>query len=164
MSQVPSPAPEGRFGLFGPDGLIRKLLAGMWESLSGLSIDFAKGVEIIMAIYKLLDLPDVQDEAACRVWCRNAVALGDLVDDLTDTTVDDQAVQFLAGVVNDNEKWALAWQVWEMVTSGVEEEDLPKSSAVVDAGDKLGIDPATIIAIVTAILELIKWFRDRKSG
>jgi hypothetical protein len=147
----------GRF--FGEGGLLRKFLALDFSALLDLGIGLDDIFAVIQAAMKLFKLPDFNVESEVRTWCKGVVALGDVIADLTTTTVDDEAVAFLDRVVTDDENWAIAWQVMQFLFAG--DEDSAKVGAM-ELGDKTGIDPATIIAIITAILELLDWWRNRK--
>lgn len=143
---------------------LREIAAKLWELFPDLSL--ADLFEIVQAGKKLLPLPDLADEAGCRAWCRSACGVLAQVADLTTTTLDDSAVAVVVNVVEDDTLWGLAWDVIGWVTreeaEGGPTRLKPMSAAFL--GEKVGIDPFTIIAIIQAVVSFIQWWKNRRNG
>lgn len=80
---------------------------------------------------------------------------------LTPTAIDDQAVAIVMKALESDVIWGWAWRLLEGMLGGsslVESELV--GSEVSAASAEVGIDPLTIIAIVKAIADLIKLFRN----
>jgi Zn-dependent M32 family carboxypeptidase len=128
-------------------------------------------VRLIAVLRMLSDFakfPDVRDSAAFRKWLSKGFDLFEYVADMTATKVDDCLLDLFEYVVNTDEAWEL---FHDLVTTLVFHDgpivvgEHPVSVARVDQIEKLaGIDPATIMAFVAAIVELIKLFRNRKEA
>ena len=83
---------------------------------------------------------------------------------LSQNTIDDAAIAAAQQAVANDLLWGWMWRMIELlfddedgliVSSENVAEELKAEAAVV------GLDPATIIAIITAIVQLIKLFRNR---
>lgn len=99
------------------------------------------------------------DEQAAREWLLDLADLLERLADLTDTQLDDQIVSGFAAAIGNELIWH--W-VWKLIGGLLEDE--PKVMSAMDddtalAADQAGVNPATIIAIITAVVELIKLFR-----
>lgn len=42
--------------------------------------------------------------------------------------------------------------------------EAPRAGGGLEAGDAKAIDPATVLTIITTVLKLIEWFKNRKNG
>jgi len=118
-------------------------------------------IAIFSALAKLLPLPDLADEAGCRQWCRALVGVLNQIADLTTTTLDDSAVAVIGNVVEDDTLWGLLWDLVSWLTSGAVADDAVTEAKARALGEKVGIDPFTIIAIIQAVIQFINWWRNR---
>lgn len=78
---------------------------------------------------------------------------------LTNTPIDDNVVQMALAAVNSDILWP--W-IWTLIDDLMSDSPLVSGSSTAEmeaAADKAGIDPLTIIAIVTAIVDLWRKFR-----
>ena len=143
---------------------IRALLA-MVAKLRELfpTLSLADLIAIVQAAAKLLPLPDLADEAGCRAWCRSACGVLAQVADLTTTTLDDSAVAVAVKIVEDDTLWGLAWAVVDWVSKPQPSTVAARESAK-ELGDKTGIDPFTIIAIIQAVVSFIQWWKNRREN
>ena len=83
---------------------------------------------------------------------------------LTPTVIDDRAVELSIMAVNNDLIFSWIWKVLEPVLNGDDRvmSVIECPEEVVAESDKVEIDPLTIIAIINAVLELIKIWRNRK--
>ena len=140
--------------------LLRKLreldLDIPWDVL--LNLDFS-------VLFDLLKLPDFSDEAAFRAWCIQLADAADQLADLTATERDDDLARLVRAICASDE----AWTAFYGLLTGRVKVGSPGEPVAADvepilaALDDLKIDAATIIMIITAILEIIQFFRDRKA-
>ncbi len=148
---------------------VEGILDGLWDKLELLKI-FALLRDI--DIKEIMDIPStIKDgEAVCK-WVRAVLNALEVGAKMTPISADDEAILVLQAALRDNETWAAFHSM--LISQFLAEEHIlvgnsdgleaAKVTAVAEAfGKKVGIDPASIIAIVTAIIQLIKWWRARK--
>jgi hypothetical protein len=84
---------------------------------------------------------------------------------LTPTVIDDRAVELSIMAMQNPIIWGWAWTVLRPVLEEGEDRVMAVASCppeVEAESDKVEIDPLTIIAIINAVLELIKIWRNRR--
>ena len=83
---------------------------------------------------------------------------------LTPTVIDDRGIELAIMAVSNPIIWGWIWKVLEPVLNGDDRvmSVIECPEEVVAESDKVEIDPLTIIAIINAVLELIKIWRNRK--
>lgn len=102
-------------------------------------------------------------EAEARQWLLDIASVIGRGATLTGTQIDDAAVAAFKQAIENDFFWMWIWKLLQRILQGeqlVGTEDMDGS--VVEASEAVGIDPATIIAIITAVIELIKFFRRDK--
>lgn len=108
-------------------------------------------------------LPDLANSDECRMWLRGVLGLADELAELTTTEMDDEAVAVLLELINDDETWSMIYAfIANLLQEGGEDVSLAGLEGAVRnkvAELKPGIDPATIVAIIMAIIEIIRMFR-----
>lgn len=110
-------------------------------------------------------LPDWSDAEATRLFVLKIIGyLADLAAS-TATSIDDAVLAALQKFAASPEAWAsLHRLILEMLTdSGNEWIPGESHPAVMKLADDTKIDPVTIVAIITAIIEIIKMWRDRRN-
>jgi len=136
-----------------------------FPALTGI-IEFAK---------KILDLgppPAIENQVALRAWLLSLVAILEDLADLTEQfEMDDFAVATLQKMLNRQISWEIGYRLLVLVEnrlttdkmSGDEANALGEQLAqsLID-DDKAGIDPATLIGIITTVIQLIKFLRTLK--
>ncbi|NLX57298.1 MAG: hypothetical protein GXY58_19485 [Planctomycetaceae bacterium] len=100
------------------------------------------------------------DENEARQWISDGLQWIAKGATLTPTTIDDQAVAIVAKALESDVIWGWAWRLLDGFVDG---STLVESEPVVDevlaASAEVGIDPLTLVAIVKAIADLVKLFR-----
>ena len=111
------------------------------------------------------DTPDINDSKAVRQWLRElCVTLGKFAK-LSETDLDDMTIDKVAEIIENDEAWEALYAIVMSILDR-EEPVIPDSQdpQIVGVAKTVGFDPATIIAIITTIIQLIEWFRDRKDS
>jgi hypothetical protein len=78
---------------------------------------------------------------------------------ITPTTIDETIVDGCISAVKVDLLWDWIWRFIGPILDGEENILVTCDTTVAQEADKAGINPATLIAIITAIMELIKIFR-----
>ena len=134
-----------------------------------------KIMALLWKMRALLAFPGIEDTVALRDWVLNALGLLDEAADMTETEADDMVVDALEKVVNNDAAWdglcsILAYlqdkpdDEIEMLTSGAFKVggDLDVTHVAEAIGEKVGIDPVTIISLVMMALKALRWFRENR--
>ena len=134
-----------------------------------------KIMALLWKMRALLAFPGIEDTVALRNWVLNALGLLDEAADMTETEADDMVVDALEKVVNNDAAWdglcsILAYlqdkqdDEIELLTSGTlkvgGDLDVPHVAEAI--GEKVGIDPVTIISLVMMALKALRWFRENR--
>ena len=117
-------------------------------------------------LISLLPFPDWSDAAAVRAWVLSALDVADGIADTTATERDDKALDAARAIVaNEAAFMAFYGVVIDLVTDGTADdmESRVASAAALAGGEETKLDPVTIIAIITAIVQLIQAWRNRKA-
>ena len=128
---------------------------------------FFEILRLINAAMKIGPPPDVNNESAFRKWvCGVLCFLADLAE-MTATDVDDKLLAKLHALVDNDQHWRLLYAIIEAANQYLRPDDqeslLVGSSDVVVLGDEVGIDPATLILIIQAVMQVIDWWRKRRA-
>lgn len=86
---------------------------------------------------------------------------------LTAATLDDQIAEGAIAAMKNDLLWSWAWRFIAPILNDPDGHlivSVTCDTTVAQEADKVGIDPATLIMIINAVIELIKMFRNRKQG
>jgi len=120
-------------------------------------------LKLLPKVLPILSLPDWLDSGATRLWVVKVLDFADWLAEQTGTTFDDQAVDYLNGVVNNDSQWAALYGlIIDLVDGNPDVAPLPDNPRVMAVADEAKIDPVTIIAIVELVLRVVEWWRNRK--
>ena len=108
-------------------------------------------------------LPDWSDPEAVRQFVIKILGYLDDLAESTSTQIDDMVVDGLQKFTANQELWLLFYGLVLDLFNG-EEAVSPGNARVVALADEAKIDPAVIILIINAVMELIKWWRDRRAA
>lgn len=119
----------------------------MWNQL----VDWLKGA-----------LPDVDDEGALHAWLNTILGLLRWIVARTETDLDNQAVDALASLVEDSEKWQVVYPlIVTLFGDGVVglEQEAPKLAErhdVAGVASRVGLPIGPLIQAVLLILRLLR--------
>lgn len=119
--------------------------------------------KIILTVISRM-LPDWSDAEGVRQFVLKILGyLADLAAS-TATTVDDAILAAVGKFAESPEAWASLHKLILDFVSNYDGAVIPGEDhpAVLALADDTKIDPVTIVAIITAVIELLKWWRDRK--
>ena len=109
--------------------------------------------------------PDLKDESAFRAWCRNVASAAMQFAAQTATPLDDKIASTLNAVVTNDTYWPAIYGVLVAALEYVRPEDqerlVSESPVIQQVADEAKLDPATIIMILTAVLQIWERWRDR---
>ena len=108
-------------------------------------------------------LPDWNNPEAVRQFVIKILGYLDDLAESTSTQIDDAIVDGLQKFTANQEMWILFYGLVLDLFNG-EESVSPGNARVVALADEAKIDPAVIILIINAVMELIKWWRDRRTA
>ncbi len=133
-----------------------------WFSFMKL-IEFFRGVDWSV----LVSFPtSLKDGAALRKWLGAVLDLCDTVTEATPTTVDDETALLFRALLEDDESWAAFHNLLVSMFVAEERDDevafAARGQECKALGEKVGIDPITIMTIISTIIALFKMWRDRK--
>jgi hypothetical protein len=109
-------------------------------------------------------LPDWQNAEEVRQFVLKIVGYLEDLAASTVTTVDDKVLETLKTMfLQDAQQWATLYGFLLDLLSGSESVKVGDATnpRIVAMADEKGIDPATIILIIKAILQAIQWWRNR---
>lgn len=124
---------------------------------------FLEVLQVAMRLLKLWPLPDWSDSPKVRAWFVEVLAFLDYLADKTETTMDDEAIEAASKLIMDDANWAAFYGLlYDLVNGDVDIAPLPSDPRVCAVADKAAIDPTVLIALITAAIELIKLWRERR--
>jgi hypothetical protein len=99
--------------------------------------------------------PPIEQEDNLRHWCRSLIPILNEVAGLTSTEIDDLILQVLLVSVEDDDSWAALHALLMLAKDGRVRGDVGAEAL----SDKTGLDVATILIVVQAIIKLIQMLR-----
>ncbi len=134
-----------------------------WDMLEILRL-LVKYGPLLRQLIKVFDLPDFGQGQSVRDWLRLVVEFGKGGSQMTPILVDDKVVEALSQIVENDETWAVVWQIINSFTGDELRPRTDKVSRVevIGLATELGIDPDLIVQIIQLIIELIQAFWGKK--
>lgn len=120
-------------------------------------------LQILRLILSIGFPPAIEKQEEFRVWCSDLSKTAADFALQTGTTVDDKIANTLVLICSNDEYWQIFYSILRVAIDQLDRDGDIVGSRATELASKVGIDPATIIAIVSAILEiidLIKRWRD----
>lgn len=111
-----------------------------------------------LPISRLLNYPDFRDSESTREWLAAVLDALDILTRTTDTQIDDEIVRGLEAILESDELWDLIHAMLVRLIS----EDMVVSDSATEAGRKVNLNPAIIMAIIQVLRILWELFRSRK--
>lgn len=123
-------------------------------------------LELLRIFRTIADLPDFSDKEAMRTWLLRLCDVAGLLTRLTPSPADDAVLAFLERSIADPK---LFDPIFELL-SNLLADDGPLTAMQADSASwpivaeakAAGIDPVMIIAIIEAVVALIKLLRERR--
>jgi hypothetical protein len=120
-------------------------------------------LELLRIFRVIANLPDFADKEAVRQWLLKLCDVAKLLTDRTPTEADDAVLAFLERSIADEK---LFDPIFELLTNLLAAEPgAPTCAAppeLAAATEAAAIDPLTIVAIMEAVVALIKFIRERR--
>ena len=121
-------------------------------------------IQWVRRVLSVFPLPDWTVSETVRLWAvaKLIPVLKEMAADTT-TGVDDKIVAGLETFAADAKSWNSFYGLIVDLINNFGTEAVPGENdpTVLKLADDAKIDPAIIVAIITAVMELIKWWRDR---
>jgi hypothetical protein len=109
----------------------------------------------------------IGDSAALRACAQKLLGTLETLAARTESTIDDLFVKALGYVVADDEAWAFCYArinvIYHAIVDGDESGSTPDVVRLTADAEEAGLDPALIVTFITVIVEVLKWWRSRKS-
>lgn len=105
------------------------------------------------------------DEKTVRDLLRQAVALGANIAAITPNLIDDSVLSAARSVVENDTYWSLAWRVIGKLIDRLDDGGklvVASDSDIAVLAQQAAIDPAMILVIIQTVMEIIKWWKNRK--
>ena len=121
-------------------------------------------LELLRIFRAIAAIPDFGDKEAVRAWLLKLCDVAKLLTDRTPTPADDAIVAFLERSISDPK---LFDPIFGLLTTLLATDDGPEtlaSAELTEATISAGIDPVTIMAIIEAVVGLIKLIRERRGA
>ena len=123
-------------------------------------------LELLRIFRVIADLPDFGDKEATRQWLLNLCEIAKLLTERTPTEADDAVLAFLERSIANP---ALFDPIYELLVAllGAKDGESPKvglTPMLAAEANKAGIDPLTIVAVIEAVVGLIKLIRERRGA
>lgn len=150
-------------------GLLLRIIRAMlpdWsdlESVKGFFVWIYDLIQPLLPDWATL-FPDWEDAEAVRRWVlEELIAPLNTLADLTNTQIDDAMVAGLERFASNQELWMMFYGLVIDLLDG-EEGALPGEGnpRINRLADEAEMDPATIIMIISAVIQLIQMWRNRK--
>lgn len=112
----------------------------------------------------LLDYPDnLEDVESVRLWLLAVTEAGEVLANLTDTSIDDDIVDALAEVLTNKEAFNVVYGlIIDLFHGKIFENDKEFKDGCVEASDHTCFSPTMIIAIIQVVIMLLKFIRERR--
>lgn len=125
-------------------------------------LDLIQWIKKLTPFLPLLQFPNWENSEDVRQWAIKALGVLDDYAAETETKIDDALVDFGQLVTSDAETWGTLYSlIWDVIagdTGGIEGDH-----RITALADDTKIDPAIIVLIINAVIELIKWWQDRNN-
>ena len=123
-------------------------------------------LELLRIFRAIADLPDFGDKEATRAWLLKLCEIAGLLAERTPTPADDAVLAFLERSISDPK---LFDPIYDLLVAllGAEDGESQKvglTPMLAGEAEKAGIDPLTILAVVEAVVGLIKMLRERRGA
>lgn len=106
--------------------------------------------------------PDLTEKDKLRQWLLNLASVAARASEQSPTEYDDKVVAFLESLVKADTSWDRAYSLIQLLASGEDPQYVASLMQTTEVADDAEIDPITVVAIIRAIIEVIRIWRDRR--
>ena len=121
-------------------------------------------LELLRIFRAIAAIPDFGDKEATRQWLLNLCEIAGLLTERTPTPADDAVLAFLERSISNPEMFDPIYDLLAALLAGNGDAPVAMAFPLTSEAEKAGIDPMTILAIVEAVVALVKWLRERRGA
>ena len=122
-------------------------------------------LELLRIFRTIANLPDFTNKEAVREWLIGLLGIAQSFTDRTPNEADDRVVEFLVRSVANEKLFDPIYDLLTaMLTAPPEAVACTAPPTLAAEAEKVGIDPVTIVAIIEAVVGLIKLIRERRGA
>ncbi len=121
-------------------------------------------LELLRIFRVIAALPDFGDKEATRQWLLNLCDVAKLLTERTPTPADDAVLAFLERSISNPAMFDPIYDLLVALLAGNGDAPVAMAFPLTSEAEKAGIDPMTILAIVEAVVGLIKLIRERRGA
>ena len=122
-------------------------------------------LELLRIVRTVAAIPNFGDKEAVKRWLLDLCDVAKLLTDRTPTPADDAIVAFLERSIGDPTLFDPIYDLLTALLAGDgESQKVGLTPGLAGEAEKAGIDPLTILAIVEAVVSLIKLIRERRGA
>jgi hypothetical protein len=122
-------------------------------------------LELLRIFRTIANLPDFTDKAAVQTWLLKLCEIAGLLTERTPTEADDKVLAFLERSIGDEKLFDPIYDLLVALLAGDgESQKVGLTPTLTAEAEKVGIDPVTIVAIIEAVVGLIKLIRERRGA
>ena len=122
-------------------------------------------LELLRIFRTIADLPNFGDKEATRAWLLKLCEIAGLLAERTPTPADDAVLAFLERSIGNPALFDPIYDLLTALLAGAgESQKVGLTPPLTAEAEKAGIDPLTILAIIEAVVGLIKLIRERRGA
>lgn len=122
-------------------------------------------LELLRIFRAIAAIPDFGDKEATQAWLLKLCEIASLLTERTPTPADDAVLAFLERSIGNP---ALFDPIYDLLTALLacdgDSQKVGLTPMLAGEAEKAGIDPLTILAVVEAVVGLIKMLRERRGA
>lgn len=119
-------------------------------------------LELLRIFRTIANLPNFSDKASVRQWLLSLCDIAGSLTRLTPSPADDAVLAFLERSIADEKLFDPIYDLLTNLLASDEPAPTMASQELTTAAVNAGIDPVTIMAIIEAVVALIKFVRERR--
>ena len=121
-------------------------------------------LELLRIVRTIAAIPDFGDKEATRAWLLKLCDVAKLLTEQTPTPADDAVLAFLERSIGNPAMFDPIYDLLGALLAGNGDAPVAMAFPLTSEAEKAGIDPMTILAIVEAVVGLIKLIRERRGA
>lgn len=122
-------------------------------------------LELLRIFRVIANLPDFADKEAVQTWLLKLCEIASLLTERTPTPADDAVLAFLERSIANPALFDPIYDLLAALLAGDgESQKVGLTPPLAAEAEKAGIDPLTIVAVIEAVVGLIKLIRERRGA